>query len=101
MIMLTHISLLRFKKELSESDKRIAGVKLKTGLENLAGKIDGMISINVENILLDTSNVDMLIIAQFETKEALDNYHTSPLIFNFKYTLDASMETAYTADYIY
>ncbi len=98
--MLTHISFLRFKKNFSESDKRIASVKLKTGLENLAGKIDGMVSIKVENILLDTSNVDLLIIAQFESKEALDSYHTSPLTFNFKNTLDASMEKTYTADYI-
>lgn len=98
--MLFHVSLLRFKKELSESDKRIASVKLKSGLENLAGKIDGLVSIKVENLLLSTSNVDMLIYAQFENKEALDKYHTSPLTFDFKYTLDSNMEKTYTADFI-
>ncbi|MCM1298452.1 MAG: Dabb family protein [Firmicutes bacterium] len=98
--MINHITFLRFKENLSESEKRIASVKLKSGFEGLAGKIDGMANIKVENILLETSNVDLIVTAQFETKEALNNYHTSPLAFNFKNTLDESLEKTYIADYI-
>ena len=41
--MLTHICLVNFKSEMAESDKKIAAVKLKEGLEKLSGKIDGII----------------------------------------------------------
>ena len=99
-VMLTHIALFRFKKNLEESEKRLASVKLKSGFENLAGKIDGMISIKVENLLPSSSNVDMVVMAQFETKEALQNYHTSPLAFNFRNVLDENLEKTYTADFI-
>ena len=47
--MLTHISLVKFKSEMTESDKRISAVKLKEGLEKLSGKIDGLVEIKAEN----------------------------------------------------
>ncbi len=98
--MLTHIAFLRFKKNLDESEKRFASVRLKSGLEDLNGKIDGMDNIKVENLLLETSNVDLIIMAQFENKESLQNYHTSPLTFNFRNILDKSLEKMYVADFI-
>ncbi len=98
--MLTHIALFKFKDNLDESEKRFASVKLKRGLEDLNGKIDGMENIKVENLLLESSNVDLVIMAKFENKKALQNYHTSPLTFNFRSILDRSLEKMYIADYI-
>lgn len=97
--MLTHIAFLRFKENLDDSEKRYASVKLKRGLEDLNGKIDGLVRIKVENLLLETSNVDLMIMAQFENKEALQHYHTSPLTFNFRNILDKNIEKTYVADY--
>lgn len=97
--MLTHICLVNFKSEMSHSDKTIAAVKLKEGLENLSGKIDGLINIHVENLLLETSTADMLVICKFTGKPALDRYSDSPLLFNVQGILN-HVERLDTADYI-
>lgn len=97
--MLTHICLVNFKSEMSHSDKTIAAVKLKEGLENLAGKIDGLIEIKVENLLLDTSTADMLITCKFTGKPALQRYSGSPLLFNVQSILN-HVERLDIADYI-
>lgn len=97
--MLNHICLVNFKSEMSQSDKIIAAVKLKEGLENLKGKIDGLLEIKVENLLLETSSVDMLIICKFDGKPALKRYNDSPLLFNVQRVLDR-VERLDIADYI-
>lgn len=97
--MLIHISLVNFKSEMTESDKKISAVKLKEGLENLSGKIDGLIDIKVENLLLDSSTADMLVIAKFTTKAALERYNNSPLLFNVQSVLN-KIERLDMADYI-
>ncbi len=86
--MLTHISLVKFKSEMTESDKRISAVKLKEGLEKLSGKIDGLVEIKAENLLLDSSTADMLIISKFTGKPALERYNNSPLLFNVQNILN-------------
>lgn len=93
--MLTHISLVKFKSEMTESDKRISAVKLKEGLEKLSGKIDGL----AENLLLDSSTADMLIISKFTGKPALERYNNSPLLFNVQNILN-NVERLDTADFI-
>lgn len=97
--MLTHIALVNFKSGMSHSDKTIAAVKLKEGLENLSGKIDGLINIRVENLLLETSTADMLVICKFTGKPALDRYSDSPLLFNVQGILNY-VERLDVADYI-
>lgn len=97
--MLTHIALLTFKKELTDSDKRIAAVKLKRGLEALAGKVDGLLEISVENILLDSSTADVLLQCRFEDEHALENLKSTPLLFNVKPVIDSSLGRIHTASY--
>ncbi|MBD5104653.1 MAG: Dabb family protein [Ruminococcaceae bacterium] len=97
--MLVHISLVNFKSGMTDSDKKISAVKLKEGLENLSGKIDGLIEIKVENLLLDSSTADMLVIAKFTGKAALERYNNSPLLFNVQSVLD-KIERLDMADYI-
>lgn len=97
--MLVHISLINFKSGMPQSDKKILAVKLKEGLEHLSGKIDGLIDIKVENLLLDSSTADMLVIGKFTTKAALERYNSSPLLFNVQSVLD-KIERLDIADYI-
>lgn len=97
--MLNHIALLTFKKELSDSDKRIAAVKLKRGLENLAGKVDGLVEISVESILLESSTADVLLQCKLEDEHALENLNSTPLLFNVKPVIDSSLARIHTASY--
>ncbi|MCM1054141.1 MAG: Dabb family protein [Bacteroides sp.] len=97
--MLIHISLVKFKSEMTQSDKRISAVKLKEGLEHLSGKIDGLLDIKVENLLLNGSTADMLIVCKFTDKSALERYNNSPLLFNVQHVLE-KIERLDTADYI-
>lgn len=97
--MLNHIVLMTFKDELAESDRRIAGVKLKSGLENLAGKIDGLLEISVENILTEESTADILLTCKFTDEKGLKNLQTTPLMFNIKPVIDTSLGRIHTASY--
>ena len=97
--MLTHICLVNFNSDMAPSDKTIAAVKLKEGLENLRGKIDGLLDIKVENLLLDSSSADVLIICKFTGRPALDRYSGSPLLFNVQGILNR-VERLDIADYI-
>ncbi|MCH5199964.1 MAG: Dabb family protein [Oscillospiraceae bacterium] len=97
--MLKHIALYNFKKEMDASDKKVAAVKLKKGFEGLRDKIDGLVSISVEIILLETSTADFLLKAKFTDKDALERFNNSPLLFNVRSELD-KMEVIHTADYV-
>lgn len=97
--MLNHIALLTFKDELTDSDKRIAAVKLKSGLEDLAGKIDGLLEISVESILLANSTADVLLLCKLENEQALENLKSTPLLFNIKPVIDSSLGRIHTASY--
>lgn len=97
--MLNHIALMTFKDELSDSGKRIAAVKLKSGLEGLAGKVDGLLDISVENILLNSSTADILLFCRLEDESALENLKNTPLLFNIKSVIDESLARVHTASY--
>ena len=97
--MLNHIALYNFKKEMDASDRKIAAVKMKEGFENLAGKIDGLMSISVEIILQDTSSADFLLKAKFRDKDSLFVFNNSPLLFNIRNELE-KVEIIHTADYV-
>ena len=97
--MLNHIALLTFKEELGDSDRRIAAVKLKSGLEGLAGKVDGLVDISVESILLASSTADILLQCKLEDEQALNNLKSTPLLFNVKPVIDSRLARIHTASY--
>ena len=97
--MLKHVALYNFKKEVDVSDRKVAAVKMKKSLENLRDKIDGLMEISVEIILLETSTADFLLTANFRDKAALDNFNNSPLLFNIRNELD-KVEVIHTADFV-
>ena len=97
--MLNHIALYNFKKEVDVSERKVAAVRIKKALENLRDKIDGIIEISVEILLLESSTADFLMLAKFRDKAALDNFYNSPLLFNIRAQMD-KVEVVHTADYV-
>lgn len=97
--MLNHIVLLTFKDELADSDRRIAAVQLKSGLENLADKVEGLLDISVESILLESSSADILLLCKLENEKALENLKSTPLLFNIKPVIDRCLGRIHTASY--
>lgn len=77
--MVKHIILWKLKESLTEDEKTVARAEAKRRLENLNGKIDGMISLQVITDRLPSSNADMMLDSAFETEEALAAYQTNPL----------------------
>ena len=77
--MVKHIILWKLKETLTEEEKTAARAEAKRRLENLNGKIDGMISLKVVTDRLPSSNADMMLDSEFETAEALAGYQTNPL----------------------
>ncbi len=77
--MVKHIILWKLKESLSEEEKAAARAEAKRRLENLNGKIDGMISLKVVTDRLPSSNADMMLDSEFETVEALAGYQVNPL----------------------
>ena len=77
--MVKHIILWKLKESLSEEEKTAARAEAKRRLENLNGKIDGMISLKVVTDLLPSSNADMMLDSEFESVEALAGYQVNPL----------------------
>lgn len=77
--MVKHIILWKLKESLSEEEKAAARAEAKRRLENLNGKIDGMISLKVVTDRLPSSNADMMLDSEFENAEALAGYQVNPL----------------------
>ncbi len=77
--MIKHIILWKLKDELSAEEKAAAKAEAKRRLENLNGKIEGLVSLRVVTDSLDTSNADMMLDSSFTTAEALAGYQTNPL----------------------
>ncbi|MCI5647506.1 MAG: Dabb family protein [Alloprevotella sp.] len=77
--MVKHIILWTLNPELTVEKKEQVKREIKTGLESLQGKIDGLVSIKV-NIdgRLDSSNCDVMLDSTLESPAALKAYATHP-----------------------
>ena len=73
-----HIILWKLKDELTESQKASVKKDIREGLEGLAGKIPGLLSIKVHTEGLPSSNVDLMLDSTFESPEALKGYSVHP-----------------------
>ncbi len=62
-----------------EAEKNKISADIKEGLEGLAGKIPGLISIKVNLNPLESSNADVMLDCTLESEEALKNYAVNPL----------------------
>ena len=73
--MVKHIILWQIK---DGEDKDTVRKNAKAALEGLMGKIDGLISIKVNTVGLDSSNADMMLDTTFESESALKGYSKNP-----------------------
>ena len=66
-------------KELSEEEKKSVKAGIKKGLEDLKGKIPGLVDIKVNtNGRLPSSTADLMLDSTFESEEALKGYSKHP-----------------------
>lgn len=77
--MVKHIILWRLKDELSAEEKAKVKQDIKAGLEGLAGRIPGLLSIEVNvDGRLDSSNADVMLDSTFVDEAALKAYAVHP-----------------------
>lgn len=76
--MVKHIIIWTLKDSLSAAEKEKVKANIKSGLEGLKGKIDGLTEISVQTGLLPSSNGDLMLNSAFESAEALKAYAVHP-----------------------
>lgn len=76
--MVKHVILWKLKEEYSIEEKETIKKNIKSALESLQGKIDGLEEIKVVIDTLETSTVDLMLDSTFESFEALKGYSVHP-----------------------
>ncbi len=77
--MIRHIVMWKFRRDLSETPQQIAQ-EMKSRLEALNGKIDGLLRVEVGVNLKETaSSFDAVLTADFTSLEAMEAYKINPL----------------------
>ena len=76
--MVKHMILWQLREELSPAEKAEVKSAIKTGLEGLAGRIPGLVSIRVQTEGLPSSTADLMLDSAFESAAALKGYSTHP-----------------------
>lgn len=77
--MVKHIILWKLKSEFTAEQVAEAKAEAKKRLENLNGKIPGMLSLSVIIDGCDSSNADMMLDSAFVDEAALAGYQVNPL----------------------
>lgn len=73
-----HIILWKLKDGLTDSQKEEIKKNIKEGLEGLAGKIPGLVSIKVNIHGLPSSTADLMLDSVFDSPESLKGYSVHP-----------------------
>ncbi len=76
--MVKHVILWQLKDELTAEQKAVVKGQIKQGLEDLCGKIDGVVEIKVNINGLPTSNADVMLDSSFVSYDALKKYAVDP-----------------------
>lgn len=77
--MVKHIILWNIDDKYSVQEKEEIKKNIKIKLEDLMGKIDGMVDIKVNITPLASSNIDLMLDSTFENEEAFKWYIVHPL----------------------
>lgn len=77
--MVKHIILWNIDDKYSAQEKEEIKKNIKIKLEDLMGKIDGMVDIKVNITPLASSNIDLMLDSTFENEEAFKGYIVHPL----------------------
>ena len=76
--MVKHVILWQLKDELSPEQKAQIKAGIKSGLEGLQGKIEGLTEVHVNIDCLPSSNADVMLDTTFTDETALKNYAVHP-----------------------
>lgn len=76
--MIKHIIIWNFRDDLSDAEKSEYALKIKMGLEDLLGVIDGLVDIKVCTDFLDSSNGELLLDSTFKDEQSLKDYQINP-----------------------
>lgn len=76
--MIRHIVAWDFREEFSDEESRVYGEEIKRELENLKNLIDGIVSIEVLNEPLFSSDADIMLDSVFIDEEAYKTYQSHP-----------------------
>lgn len=76
--MVKHIILWQLKDELSPEEKKVIKAGIKEGLEDLMGKIPGLLEVKVQTEGLASSNAEVMLDTTFTDEAALKGYATHP-----------------------
>lgn len=77
--MVKHIVFWKLKEEAHGNSKETNAKLIKEKLENLKGKIDNLINIEVGIDFLGNGNFDVALYSELTSREALDTYQNHPL----------------------
>ena len=75
--MVKHMIVWKFKEDLENKDARAR--EIKTALEGLVGKIEGLVEMHILTEGLPSSSGDLMMDSSFESAEALALYQKHPL----------------------
>ena len=76
--MVKHIILWQLKDEYSQEEKQQIKAEIKRDLEDLQGKIPGLVEIKVQTEYLASSNADLMLDSSFVDEAALKGYAVHP-----------------------
>ncbi|MCR5837484.1 MAG: Dabb family protein [Lachnospiraceae bacterium] len=77
--MVKHYIIWKMNEELNEDKKVEAKAKIKSSLEGLVGKIDGLTKMEIKTECFEASAGDIMMDSEFTSKEALEAYQVNPL----------------------
>lgn len=75
--MVKHMIIWKFKDEVTDTSATSA--EIKSALEGLIGKIDGLLEMNIITNKLTSSSGDLMMDSTFEDQKALEAYQAHPL----------------------
>lgn len=98
--MIKHIVLWKLKEHAEGAAKAENAMKIKALLESLAGKMPGLLKIEVSvDLGLDEGGVDLCLYSEFENRAALAAYQEHPLHAAMKPFIGACREERRVIDY--
>lgn len=97
--MVKHIVMWKFKDADGEKEQNI--IKAKTGLESMAGKINGLLAIQVSRNMTEGNEFDMVLETDHENKSDLEYYQKSPVHMEVAQFIRSVVEKRACVDYEY
>ena len=97
--MVRHVIMWNYKEEFSAAQNAENAARIKQELEALVPVVDGLVSLRVETVTLDSGNMDVLLDSLFESKEALAAYKVHPAHVKAGTFVRASLTNRVCADF--